>query len=682
MSPIHKRSVIYASKTAAATLAAMLSALWLNLPHPGWAGLTVFLTSQQLGAVSGSVVSRSVYRVVGTALAAAGILLFIPIINAAPEMLLAGIATWVALLLYVSLLDRSPSSYVFLLAAYTLPLIGLSSANSPLSAFDTALWRVEEVALGAAVSVAVHTVFAPREVKPLMVARLSATLADAKHWILQGLGATPTDERAQQARTRLAADLTEARTLAAVLRFEPGIGARDMGVVISLEERALALLPLLAGVEERLAATRSADPALAVKIDQHLDAVRRHLEQPRDNGDAARLADSGRTLVDIGRTHLPDSELLALGAMERLAELLRTWDECLALMHQLENPAKAPDATIQRLMAVASPRVLHIDHGLAALSGLSAAVAVLCAGALCWALGWDQGAITVGLAAVGSCLFAFLDDPRPFLRLMMMATGLAVPVAALYVFAILPAVDGYLALAMVLAPLLFTSAFFLSIPKWTVPALGFTLVVVTLISVQPVQAGDFSSFIATAMGSLLGTTIALTVTSLVRVIAAATGVRRLMHAVWHDLADIADGQRSVTRAAWASRMMDRMGLLLPRMAAAQGPMRARAEHALDDLRLGVNMLDLRETALQVAPQPRAAIDAALLQLAAHFRQRLAQPDAAPGAAIARSINQVIADLNDIDPGPHRSQGLAAATGLRLALLAPAAAAAGAHGDNS
>ncbi len=668
MNPITKRSIVFASKTAVASLAAMLAALWFNLPNPGWAGLTVFLTSQQLGAISGSVISRSTYRVLGTLLAAAGILLLIPALGTAPEVLIVGVAAWVALMLYASLLDRSPRSYVFLLAAYTLPLIGLPLTNSPSLAFDTALWRVEEVALGAVFSIAVHSVLAPRGVKPVLVARFRSTLDDARRWIAQGLDANAVNGEARKARSRLGADLAEARTLAAVLRFEPGIAPMDLDVVTALEERLLGLLPLLAGVEDRLAAVRPADARLAARVDAHLEAVRRHIEQPLDDEEPALLLASGRALVEIGRTNLSDGEALLLGTIERLAELVKVWDDCLALIRRLEDPMSTLQASHRALLAEASHRVLHVDHGVAAISGLAAAGAVTVAGAMCWLLGWEQGAGCVGLAAVGSCLFAFLDDPRPVLRVMLTATVFAVPVAALYVFAILPALDGYLAFAFAFAPLLFFGAYWLSIPKWTVPTISFLLVTITLISVQPMQSADFGGFVAVATGSVLGIAIALAVTSLARVISVETSVRRLMHAAWQDLAAIADGDPGISRSQWASRMMDRIGLLLPRLAATQGAIRTRAERALDDLRMGANMLDLREAASRAGPRVRAAVDGALKHVARHFRQRLARPDALPTTATLDSINLAISRLIASDPSPHRAQALASATGLRLGLF--------------
>jgi uncharacterized membrane protein YccC len=679
MNAFDLRIAAFAVKTAAAAIAAMLLALWFHLPNPGWAGLTVFLTSQQLGGAAGAVVGRSFHRGLGTLLGVAGTLFVIPACVAAPELLLLGVAAWVGLFLYVSLLDRRPRSYVFLLAAYTLPLIGMPAANNPSSIFDVTLWRAEEIGLGAALSMAMHTVFAPRSVKPLLVAKVRATVGAARHWISKGLGPDPTDDAERRTRERLGVDLAEMSNLAAHLRFEPGITAQDIATVTALEERLLALLPLLAGVEDRLPAIRAADHRLGSQIDAHLEAVRHHLDQPLARADAARLGASGKALVATGQADLSNGQLLVIGAMERLAELLDVWSDCLTLSRHLEDGASVPDDDTRRLLAEASPRTLHVDHGLAAFSGFAAALAVIVAGALCWMLGWDQGAATVGLAAATSSLFASTDDPRPFQRWMLLATVLAVPVAALYVFAVFPALDGPVALALALAPLLLSLALGLAMPKVGVPTLGFTIICLTLMSVQSVQTGDFWSFMATAIAAVLGSSIALVVTSLIRVISVETSVRRLLRAVWRDLAAIAQGTGERSRAAWGSRMLDRIGLLLPRMAGTSGLMRARAARALDDLRLGANMLDLRHAGMAAKPEVRTAIESALMQLGAHFQQRLERPDAAPPSLLQASIDQAIAGLIKSEPGSLRVQGLTAATGLRLGLFLPGPFSAAANG---
>jgi hypothetical protein len=126
-------------------------------------------------------------------------------------------------------------------------------------------------------------------------------------------------------------------------------------------------------------------------------------------------------------------------------------------------------------------------------------------------------------------------------------------------------------------------------------------------------------------------------------------------------------------------MLDRIGLLLPRMAGTNGVMRDSAGRALDDLRIGANMLDLRNAGVASTPEVRTAIERALMQIGAHFRQRLERPDTAPSPTVLESIDRAIAELVGSDPGSVRVQGLTAATGLRLGLFPPDSVAATSNG---
>jgi uncharacterized membrane protein YccC len=309
-----------------------------------------------------------------------------------------------------------------------------------------------------------------------------------------------------------------------------------------------------------------------------------------------------------------------------------------------------------------------VDHGLAAFAGLAAGVAVVVAGSVAMATGWAQGATTIGLAAAGSSVFAFLDDPRPMLKLMVLWSLVAVPVAALYVFGILPAVDGFGAFALALSPLYFGTALYLTTPQHGLRALSFALISQTLLALQPALHADFDSFTNVAVGAVAGSLIALLVTSLIRVVSAETSASRILRAGWRDLATLAVGRPSAVPQAWASRMLDRVGLLIPRLARVAGDAGLARSDALNDLRLGINTVVLREVAREAEGRPLApAIEALMRHLAFHFRAQARQGHALPGAALLGALDHTIRQLLAMGGG-LRLKGLAAATGLRRGLF--------------
>lgn len=668
MSVLNSRSIVYAFNCTVAALLALSVAFSAGLPNPGWASLTVFIVSQPLGAASGSVVSRALYRSAGTITGVIASMLILPALVHAPELLIAGVAAWVALCIYVSLLDRSPRSYAFLLAGYTVALVGIPLISDVSQLFDIGVARIEEIVIGALSAALVHSLLFPRALKSQVDARLGAILKDARAWMTAALSPQGSTAAEQAARRRVAADLTELHQLADGQRFDTGAGAADPRIVSALEARLVALLPLMTAVEDRLGAIGDAmPPALA----RHVAEVRQWIEEAAQ-GDQDRV----EQLVAAGRQALPAPgtlpawiEMLAASAVQRLAELVEAWNDCLHLMPFVREPLREQDARARQLADAQRPRRLHVDHGLAAFAGLAAGVAVALAGTVAATIGWSQGTAMIGIAAAGSSVFAFIDDPRPMQKLMVLWSLVAVPVAALYVFAILPAVDGFGAFALVMSPLFFGTALYLASPQHWLRALGFALISQTLLALQPALRADFESFMNLAVGAVTGAIIALLVTSLMRVVSAETSASRILRAGWRDLAALAAGRRSSVPDAWASRMLDRVGLLIPRLARVAGDAGLGHVDALNDLRLGVNTAVLREVAREADGALLApAIDALMRHLAFHFRVQARQSHVPPAAALLGAMDDTIRQLLALCGGGLRLKGLAAATGLRRGLF--------------
>ena len=102
---------VYAVKTFAAAMAALYIAMSIGLDRPYWAMATVYIVSQPL---IGAMRSKSLYRLAGTVIGAAATVALVPNLVDAPELLSAALALWVGVCLYISLLDRTPRSYLFL----------------------------------------------------------------------------------------------------------------------------------------------------------------------------------------------------------------------------------------------------------------------------------------------------------------------------------------------------------------------------------------------------------------------------------------------------------------------------------------------------------------------------------------------------------------------------------------
>ena len=181
------RPIIFSVNCYIATILTMFVAFSLDLKSPGWAMTTVYLTSQPL---SGAMRAKAVYRAIGTFVGAAAMIAIVPNLVNAPELTTLAIILWVALCVFVSLLDRTPRSYMFVLSGYTAALIGFPSVLAPDTVFDTAVSRVEEITLGVVCAAIVHSLFFPKSVFSAFEQKLRGSIADARRWLAPNLMAT------------------------------------------------------------------------------------------------------------------------------------------------------------------------------------------------------------------------------------------------------------------------------------------------------------------------------------------------------------------------------------------------------------------------------------------------------------------------------------------------------------
>src|SRR4051794_31557776 len=214
---VRHAALVFSGKTFSAAMLALVTALLLDMPRPYWAMAPVYITAQPL---VGATVSKAVYRMIGTVIGVAAAVVAIPNLANAPELLCLAIASWVGVCLYLSLLDGTPRSYAFMLAGYTVALIGFPSVSEPGAIFDTAVSRVEEISLGIVCASLVSTIVFPRSVAPAVANRVDLWLADARRLSQAVLLREGTSESRRPRRLKLATDIVEIDTLSTHLAYD------------------------------------------------------------------------------------------------------------------------------------------------------------------------------------------------------------------------------------------------------------------------------------------------------------------------------------------------------------------------------------------------------------------------------------------------------------------------------
>jgi uncharacterized membrane protein YccC len=627
---------------------------------------TVYLTSQPL---SGAMRAKAIYRAIGTFIGAAAMIAIIPNLIDAPELTTLAIMLWVALCVFVSLLDRTPRSYMFVLSGYTAALIGFPSVLAPGTVFDTAVSRVEEITLGVVCAAIVHSLFFPKSVFSAFAQKLRGTIADTRRWLADGLiqQATP---QVEMERRRIAADVTELYLLGTSLRFDTSAHRPDLGAVRAFDRKIVTLLPLVSAIEDRLTLLRRLGP-LDAELTRLLADVCdwMKLDAPGDRRRAEELKLACAAMTPTVGPQSGWTDLVTVNLTVRLIELIDSWQATLDFTGYLADPGQTPSADIRAAAEQIGPKPMHTDPGIALLSALGAAVAMgICA--FFWiATAWPEGGAAVAFAAVACTLFASLDDPTPTIRNITLLLALCIPIVILYQFFVLPAIGGFVLLCAVLAFVLIPAGLLMANPAYAPVGLALALGFNVELSLQTSHTADLAAIINSNSAFVLGGVVALIVTRLIRAIGTEASARRLMRAIYRDLADLAAGRSRPTRVQWASHMLDRVALLLYRQPRFEPRPQHEFADALEDLRLGVNMIETQSIAPSMSKPAQDALAAMFPSLAAHFRALARGRVERLDEELLRKIDSAIGEVAACSAATHAC--VAAIVGLRQTLY-PAA----------
>lgn len=650
---------LFSVKAFAAAMAALYIAFSMGLPRPFWAMATAYIVS---GPLSGAVRSKAVFRVAGTALGCAGAIALVPALSDSPELLTLALGLWVAVCLFISLLDRTPRSYLFMLAGYTIGLIGFPAVTDPSTIFDTGLARVEEILIGILCATVVHSVVFPQSVGPALLGRLDATLRDAERWTREALSGKAESGGDRQ---KLARDITELRVMATHLPYDTSEVRWMTRAVRAMQDRMAYLLPLTAGIEDRLDALRGELPAEVSTLLADLD---RWVAGESVEGGADRLrAEIARLSPAIGEgTGWKEATLLNL--LTRLRSLVDIHQDCRDLRAHIRDGKSSLPERLDPLTRRRSRDVFHLDAGMALWSGFAAllGIAVVCA---FWiGTGWSSGSTAAMMTAVFCCFFASLDDPAPGIRLFLVFTLLSVPLAAFYLLVVLPSFDSFPMLVLGLAPTFLLLGVFVARPATMGKAMALLMGVVGSLSLLDLGSGDFASFLNSNVAQVVGIATALLVTQLCRSVGAAWSARRLLRAGWSEIAAMTAARSGIPVGSFENRMLDRVGLLSSRLALAGPQQDLAAADAVNDLRVGLNVAELQR-ARRALGGPAAPHVARLLgAVGQHFRGLSSHRLGTPPAEVLPMMDAALSNLSAEPRSAERDRAVIALAGLRRALF--------------
>ncbi|AWN49845.1 FUSC family protein [Methylobacterium terrae] len=660
------RQWLFALKVSGAALLALGIALWVDLPRPYWAMATVYITMQPL---AGATRSKALYRVVGTLIGVSAAVVMVPPLVASPEMLTLALALWTAGCLYLSLLDRSPRSYLFMLAGYTAALIGFPAVTAPETIFDTAVSRAEEITLGILCASLVASLVFPEPVGPVLASRVGAWLQEAGRWtgdVLSGAGEAPA---VRARRLRLAAEAAEIDALSAHLAYDTSAQSRAAPLVQLLRGRMLMLLPILSSLADRIAALKGLSG-----LTPELRGLLADVEAWSAAGAPAVEADALLARIEAADRPLPPhaasqagpfwTALVRASLLDRLRELVAIGRDCRVLQEGIARGSGRSRAPLAFAGEFGGRAPRHRDHGMALRSALGAFLGTVACVVVWIATAWPDGATAAMMGAVLCCMFATQDDPVPAILSFATWTGVAAAAIGVLLFGVMPLVHDFVSLALVLAPGLILCGLLMTSQRTLPVGLALGVNGNALLAIQDRYTSEFGAYVNSGLALVGGIWIAALVTRLVRSVGAEHGARRLIAASRADLARAARRRGRGDRTAFAHLMLDRLGLLVPRLAAAGPDSDLSRIDALAALRVGMNLVSLRRARHGLAADEVAALDDALDAVASHYEG----PRGPASAALLARIDAALARIGAQAAGAGRRDALLGLAGLRRALF--------------
>jgi uncharacterized membrane protein YccC len=474
-------------------------------------------------------------------------------------------------------------------------------------------------------------------------------------WAQAALDGREEDAATRAARRQLAAEAVDIRMMVSQLAYDTSHLQSATRHIERLRLYVLSLMPVLSSIGDRVAQLKAIG-GITPPLQKLLDETAAWIRDGGAEHVPAKLAADIAALEQAGEAGLTWSGILRTTLLVRLHELVSMVQHSRAIRAHVTDNDPAP-LTPKAEGALAASHQAH-DHGLALLSAAAAAIAVLLVCGFWILTAWPAGAGAAIMVAVACSFFAAQDDPAPAIAQMTRNALIVVVADAVYGFAILPRVETFPELMLVLLPAGLLIGVLVSRPATFGTGMVMGAVGATTLALNNGYTGDFAAYIN---GSL----------ELIRSVGAAWSAERLLRAGWRDIAAAAGPQARHDRAHLTGVMMDRLGLLMPRLAAVSPGADIAAADALVDLRVGLNTIGLQREMAFLSPAEQQRNAAVLTGVAAHYQGNPLQA-AAPSLrqAIDDAITGIIHRADAAQSRPHR-ETLMMLVGLRSVLFASA-----------
>ncbi len=669
---------IFSFKCFVAAMMALYLAFRIGLPRPFWAPLTAYVISQP---IAGAVRSKALYRVTGTVIGTLAIVILIPTFVNYTGVFALVMGGWFGFCLFMSLKDRTPRSYVFLLGGYTvgfvvMPMLADMSTFSISSLFDVVIARAEEIILGVLCSTIVHSLFLPKGIGDVILQRLDQILNDSQQWVKNILTNKPDEKNGQFDLNKLALVITELRIMSTHLPYDTSNVRWTTNIVRAIQDRFSVLVPILSAVEDRLQVLYGSNSGkLPEEWQELLDDIAIWIVRGAENNVPENAIHLRRRIDRLmptinGESHWEDMLLANLAS--ELYRLVDAVENCFDLRRKVNIGLKGEMPPTEMRETKVSTMTLYVDRRLALSSALATAMSMIVS-CLFWAAsGWSTGFAAPMMAGMYCMFFSTFDNPVPILKTQFYCTLLSSPVSGLYLLWLLPSAHSFEMLMLLLAPFLIWFGTYLAKPATALKVIPFMFTVLATLTMFDMGSANMTSYINSQISQAIGVGSAALFMAIFRTASVDSLIRRLVNSIWNDISKLGQAVNAPPVVAVTVKMVDGISLLAPRLALAtktggtENPGFIAATNILSDLRIGLNMVRLLRTETKLE-RHNMTVRPVLERLANYYRHGK-KPEDTAAETLLEEIDQTLYRIANAGFRLQQNQAIAALAGIRRDLF--------------
>ncbi len=631
--------MMFAIKSFTAGMLALYTAFYLDLERPFWALISAYIVSQPL---AGAVRSKAVYRIFGSFVGLTASIAFVPNFVNEPLLLSIILSLWVSVCLFFSVLDRTPRSYVLLLAGYTVSIIGFPSVSSPNNIFYVSLARFEEITLGIIFATIIHSIVFPLSVSAVFLQQLSMWWNNAKK-LLQEMQLKQSRKFAFDWQN-MAAEISQLYILSRHFDFDvDNLG--NASVISALDERMVLLLAMLCVISNNSQDKKLSDSSQVITSEIKLFLV---IEK-----------NENQQLLPEIVANSSWQDILKWRNFFNVKKLKQIYDELIELQNYLFSSDKKVSLSVNSQSSLLIHRPLHKDYRSALFSAIASFVAIMSVCIFWIAVAWPEGSYAAQLAAIACCFFASQMNPGIFVVRFIIIVILTIPIAAFYAFAVLTRVDGFFMLMIVLAPYYLIAGFFMATPRFSGAGIAAILALANLVLLQDKYNFEFANFLNVSTALLIGMGSAAFFNYIFRSPKETKFIKYLLSSIKTDLVAISSGSDKQTNFIF--RTEDRLGLFAPLLRHSSKKYSYLIE-GFKSLSIGMDVINLEKAIIQLPSHITKAIRQILNKLASSLKANKISIE------LLQQIDFVLSDLTALSDTEARDYALLGLSGLRQDLF--------------